>query len=109
GEGKDDEFLHDWITTNFGKTGSWKDSIWRAPGDVVAPYAAADADRTLRLFDIRRPLITKEKLEDIYKIETALLPLVVKMHLTGVRVDQKKAFDVKSDMGKQLEIARQRW
>lgn len=108
GEGKDEDYLRDWIQLNFGSK-NWKDNIWRAPGNIVSPYAMADTDRTLRLWQERRPLITTERLDDIYAIETALIPIIVQMHLHGVRVNREAAMGAKGQLGKELDTAIKRW
>jgi len=111
GESKDDSFLNEWCAAQFGGKAdrSQAANYWRAPGNIVEPYAIGDTELTLNLYDRNRKLITEQGLERIYAIETALIPIVVRMNLVGVRVDQTAAEKTKRGIGQQLVISRARW
>ena len=54
----------------------------------VAPYAAADADMTLRLWPIlKRELAEREQTSLFADIEMPLVPVLADMELTGVKID----------------------
>lgn len=59
------------------------------PVAQVAPYAAADADMTLRLWEqIKKELKQETGLEDLfYRIEMPLIPVLVDMEMAGVLID----------------------
>lgn len=123
GEEKDDTFLNEWCAAQFGGAATrtaQAGNYWRAPGDIVEAYACGDTELTLHLYDHLRPMITAQGLERIYGIETALIPIVVRMYLTGVRIDPARANEVRSGryengvmvepgIEQQLSIARERW
>jgi len=110
GESKDESFLKEWILAQFGgPDNKWKEHIWRAPGNIVEPYAMGDTEGTLHLYDRNRALIREQDLERVYQLETALIPIVVRMNLVGVRVDRAAAERTKRAIGQQLVIARARW
>ena len=58
------------------------------PVETVAPYAAEDADVTLRLADVLAGQLADEGLADLMtKLEMPLLPVLVAMERAGVTVD----------------------
>lgn len=94
GEKKKGERLYQWLADTFGGGATRKsqaENIWRAPGDLVEEYAEQDAVLTLKLAQFLRPKIQEENLGDVYTLETDLIPILLKMHLTGVRADVDKA------------------
>lgn len=111
GETKDDSFLNEWCQAQFGGRAdrSQAANYWRAPGNIVEPYAIGDTELTLHLFDRNRAMIREQGLERIYQIETALIPIVVRMNVVGVRVDPAAAERTKKAIAQQLVITRARW
>ena len=111
GEEKDDTFLNEYCASQFGgrATREQAKNYWRAPGNIVEPYACHDTELTLHLYDRNRALITEQGLDKIYAIETALIYIVVRMNLVGTRVDIPQAESVKTGIHQQLRIARARW
>lgn len=98
GQGKTgDQELWDHCAEHFGGKATRRaqgKNIWRAHGDVVETYACGDVIATGRLEErLNRELsnIADEDLRYVSTIEMALLPLLLKMHLVGVRVDLAKA------------------
>lgn len=99
-QGKSGDALWQWCADTFGGKPTRKSqgkNIWRAPGDLVEEYAEDDADLTLRLGDALRPKITDEDLDEVYELETSLIPILLKMHLVGVKVDVDKALALKKE------------
>lgn len=68
----------------------WGEHIAAAPGDVVAPYAISDVDRTYRLQKKFLPRIEKRGMLEAYQREVALVPITLEMERSGVRVDHKR-------------------
>ena len=59
-----------------------------APVDIVATYAAEDADVTLRLADVLAPRLDEEGLTSLFaELEMPLVPVLVEMEREGIRVD----------------------
>lgn len=90
GEGKDDEAMDAYLVQHFGKKNP-KGSIWRAPPDIVAPYAMSDVDRPLRIFAKQRPQLTAQGLWGLFILESKLIRMLLKMRQRGVLVDLNKA------------------
>ena len=61
----------------------------RVPIDEAAPYAAEDADVTLRLWKLLKPRLSSERLTTVYEtMERPLIPVLAKMEMTGIKVDR---------------------
>jgi DNA polymerase-1 len=58
------------------------------PVKNVAPYAAADAEVTLKLVPVLQKKLEKRSVEKVFKeIEMPLIPVLVEMEMTGIRLD----------------------
>ena len=56
--------------------------------DIAVPYAAEDADITLRLWDVLDPDVRKLGLVNLLdEVELPLVPVLAEMEYTGIRVD----------------------
>ncbi|SEA23748.1 DNA polymerase I [Rubrimonas cliftonensis] len=61
----------------------------RVPIDKAAPYAAEDADVTLRLWKVLRPRMIAAGVTTVYEtLERPLAPVLAAMELRGVKVDR---------------------
>jgi DNA polymerase-1 len=112
GREKSDDALNAWCAQAFGGKPIRKAQVGnycKAPGTIVAEYAADDADVTLALYQVTRPQIDAESLQEIYEVETRLIPVLHRMHMAGVRVDTDKADSVKAGLEETLEKLRSRW
>jgi len=83
--------LKRWILANVpemkGKRSGWKKYIARAPGDVVAPYAIGDVERTLALWKELRPVLNA--MPHRYLEERRVLEPVWWMGVQGIPIDVK--------------------
>ncbi len=62
----------------------------RVPIDKAAPYAAEDADVTLRLHRMLRPGLVRERVTTVYEtLERPLVPVLAAMEMAGVKVDRQ--------------------
>jgi DNA polymerase I-like protein with 3'-5' exonuclease and polymerase domains len=64
-----------------------KAELWKLPAMHVGPYAETDAVLTLELWTYFKTLLGKEDLWPIANLELELLPCLIDMTWTGVRVD----------------------
>lgn len=83
--------LQDWILANTpcrsrSKAGAW---ISKVPGDLVAPYAIGDVDRTWAIYQIIAPMVLPT-MQAPYDRERKLAPILVGMQTCGVRVDTQR-------------------
>lgn len=92
GIGKDEDELMQYIRQRFNpKKGTEKSYIWKCPGSVVANYAKQDVRLPIAILDKQLSELEADGLMDIWQIESDLLPILVRMHLNGVRVDAQYA------------------
>jgi DNA polymerase I-like protein with 3'-5' exonuclease and polymerase domains len=67
-----------------------KAEMWKMPAMYVGPYAEADAELTLELWNYLSIQLSKEELWPIANLELDLLPCLVDMTWRGVRIDQNR-------------------
>lgn len=67
-----------------------KQGLWRLPGRFVGEYAEKDVDSPLEIFRLQQDIITQQGLQQIFDVESDLLPVLVKMRRRGVRIDTDK-------------------
>jgi DNA polymerase-1 len=82
------------------KTTSYKDIVDKTkkemtfadvPLEKAVPYACEDADITLMAYHILRPLLESAGLSGLFEqVEMPLVPVLMKMEMTGIRVDTEK-------------------
>jgi DNA polymerase I-like protein with 3'-5' exonuclease and polymerase domains len=64
-----------------------KGGLWRLPARYVGAYAEDDAHLPLRILALQEQEIAAQELNQIWEVESALLPVLVKMRRRGVRID----------------------
>ena len=75
-----------------------KSEMHKMPAMFVGPYAEADAEITLELFNYFNSKIISEGVADIVDLETRLLPCLIDMTWRGVRVDLDKAERLRNEL-----------
>jgi len=68
-----------------------KAEMWKLPARFVGGYGEQDAAMTLKLWDYLKGEIDKQDLWSVFDLETRVLPGVIDMRATGVRVDLDRA------------------
>lgn len=87
------EKLFTWIKENIREARNRKELgefIWRCPGNLVAPYAIGDVTRPKRLFRDLHRTILKDNMDEAYRREMAMLPVIIGMMKLGIPVDRKR-------------------
>ena len=70
---------------------------------VVCPYAAEDADITLRLYNVLAPQLKEKDCEKLMTgIEMPLVPVLAEMELNGVRIDTKALSEVSRQLNSRM-------
>jgi DNA polymerase I-like protein with 3'-5' exonuclease and polymerase domains len=90
GVGKFDDELDEWLKNKFGPKNP-KNNIWRAPPEIVAPYAMADVRYPLQIFAKQQSKLREENLWGLFEMESKLVPMLSEMRQRGVRVDIPRA------------------
>jgi|TARA_R110000823_G_scaffold246239_1_gene370281 DNA polymerase I-like protein with 3'-5' exonuclease and polymerase domains len=81
-----------------------KAELWKLPAMHVGPYAEMDAVLTLELWTYFRTILGKEDLWGIANLELALLPCLIDMTWTGVRVNTEKVERTRVELIKREKI-----
>ena len=68
-----------------------KAEMWKLPSKYVGTYAEQDAVLTLKLWQEMKKEIDKQGLNQIYDLESGILPLLIQMRWNGMLIDQSKA------------------
>ena len=68
-----------------------KAEMWKLPSKYVGAYAEQDAALTLNLWQQFKPMLKDQNLEEIYALESAILPLLIEMRWRGLLINQDKA------------------
>lgn len=73
------------------------------PVDQAAPYAAADADMTLRLYPFIKNQLEDEGLMPLFTgMEMPLVPVLMQMEQTGVMIDTDRLAMMSKELGAQI-------
>lgn len=103
GEGKDEEEMLAYIRSHFGaKPGKEKEYIWKCPANVVEPYAKEDVRLPILVLDQQIKELEQEEMLDLWRMESDLLPILSRMHLTGVRVDAAYADQLSTEWSRKI-------
>ena len=88
-------------------TGRNRTTMNAVPTDVVAIYAAEDADVTLRLARVLEPMLNKAGLDKLFtELEMPLLPVLVEMERAGIGVDPQVLKTMQVSLDKSAQVLR---
>lgn len=79
-----------------------EDGYYPIPYDVLAPYAAKDAEYTLRLFEILYPQVEKRGLLGMYQMEMELTLVLLAIEAYGMRVDREYVTSKRREYGDEI-------
>lgn len=109
GIGKDEDGMLAYIREKFGvKAGKEKGYIWKCPAEVVAAYAKQDVRLPIQILDQQLKELAQQELQEVWQVETDLLPILVRMHLNGVRVDAIGATRIQEEWTRELVLLEQK-
>lgn len=103
GEGKVGDELRKWVERAYGDDDNYRQHIHKAPPCLVGPYAESDVDLPLRLLERQRGMLEEQGLTDLFRLETALVPGLVRMRQRGVRVDIEYAKRLDDELTASIE------
>ena len=75
-----------------------KKELYKLPAMYVGSYAEKDAELTLELFKVLSREINKQRLTNIFDLETQLFPCLIDMKFKGVCVDVEQAHKLKQEL-----------
>ena len=72
--------------------------------EKAVPYACEDADITLMAYNVLMPMLKDLGLEELFeKVEMPLVPVLMKMEMTGINVDREKLMVLSKSFEHQLD------
>jgi DNA polymerase I-like protein with 3'-5' exonuclease and polymerase domains len=90
GEGKDEKLLAE-AAKKLGVKNTKADNIkmhlMRVHPDIVGVYGRQDVALTRALWDYYNPIVEEEELQEVYRLECDLIPMLVDMRFRGIRID----------------------
>lgn len=93
--GKDEQLLSEAASDyKFNKKGE----LWKLPAKYVGPYAEEDALLPLKILDLQKKDIAEQGLQRVWDLESALLPVLLKMRRRGVRIDTSRLSEIEQRM-----------
>jgi len=76
--------------------------------EKAVPYACEDADITLMAYEAFQPMLESQGLTRLFEtVEMPLIPVLMKMEMTGIRVDKDRLLELSKDLALQLEQTEQ--
>lgn len=106
-EGKVGSDLAKWVLKAY-QNKNYRADIWRAPPQLVGPYAEGDVDLPLRVWEKQKPLLTEQGLDEVFDIESRLIPMMLAMRRRGVRVDLEAAKRLDDELTAAILLAQTR-
>lgn len=89
--------VRDWLKANYklptGRAPTDKQCgalISKAPGDIVAPYACGDTERTMKLYDHFKPILKERGLWQAYRRECEIMPMLLDNSAHGIPLKHKQ-------------------
>jgi DNA polymerase I-like protein with 3'-5' exonuclease and polymerase domains len=79
-----------------------KANLWRLPPEYVADYAISDVVLPLQILRKQEAEIKRQGLEQVYDLESRLLPVLLKMRRRGVKINKSRLQDI-SNWAEQTE------
>jgi DNA polymerase I-like protein with 3'-5' exonuclease and polymerase domains len=82
----------------------FKKNLWRLPAHDVGEYAEGDADLPLRILEAQLMKMDLEDQEEgvhlrqVFDLECDLIPILVAMRIRGVRVDLRRAEEIRREL-----------
>ena len=105
GEGKETSLLYQWCADAYGgnPTGEQRANIWRSPSELVGPYAEQDALLPIAIIAKQIKELRERGMVHILRLECSLIPLLLQMRSTGVRVDNEHLAEVDRNLTATIE------
>lgn len=90
---EEQDAVHDWLVANGickARAKDWGAHICKAPGGLVGEYAKGDVLRTIQLFRLFENKIEEMGMQDAYRRELELIPIMLENTLDGICVDVER-------------------
>ena len=94
------------ISSLIGAKGNESATMDQVPLDDIVPYAAEDADISLRLVALLKPQMIEADMTGLIDVEMPLVDVLVQMESNGVRVDPDELLRQQTDLTGRIDILR---
>jgi len=93
------------IESLIGKKGSEQMSMRMVDTEVIRDYAAEDADVTLRLAQVFKPMLEESGMKELFdEIEIPLIQVLADMEARGVRIDPQSLREYSQELAKEIAV-----
>jgi DNA polymerase-1 len=76
----------------------------KIPTDILIKYTCTDVDATFRLYKLFNQQLIEQGLYDTYRnVVMDVMPVLMKMEMTGVRIDKTKIDELKIELKQQID------
>ncbi|MBT0812103.1 DNA polymerase I [Litoribacter ruber] len=97
------------ITTLIGKKGKNQGNMRDVDANLIADYAAEDADITLQLKHVLDPKIKENQLEKLlYDVEVPLIKVLAAMEFEGIRIDTESLAELSKELEQESKTIEQK-
>jgi len=105
GAGKESNLLYQWCCEYYGgePTPKQRKNIWRAPPSLVGAYAESDAYLPEQVMQAQYKHLQDQGLWELFRMECALIPLLIAMRQQGVRVSRTRANEVDDHLTQRID------
>ena len=110
GIGKKEDELYQYLADHYGGSATRATQagrIWKAPGDIAAPYACSDVENPLGIIHKQLEIIEAQNLTEVWQLEQDLQPMLLAMRRRGVRIDEEQARSGIRDTNSRIDAMRQ--
>ncbi len=94
------------ISRLIGQRGSEQATMDQIPLDQITPYAAEDADITLRLYEKLSPMLAEKGMAALAAVEMPLVEVLADMECNGIRIDPDELLRQKNDLAGRIDVLR---
>lgn len=106
-EAKKVEIIRDHIRSLFSEATDkdYMGHYWRLAGNdpIAVDYAAGDGTTTWQLRDWQMPQISEQGLQRVHDVESRLIPVLARMSIRGIRVDEDRLTWLQVDLNRQID------
>ena len=77
--------------------------IWRLDPKYTGYYAEGDASQVLDIFEKQKVIMKEQGLEEVFDVETRLIPMLLHMRKIGVKINEDRLLSLHSHMEDELK------
>lgn len=104
-QGKNTSEIQSFCERN-GLKGKPQEHLYLMPYELVRNYAKQDAVLPLQIFEFQKSALQEQNLYSVYDLETRLIPLLLQMRKTGVRISRERVKQSADLLNKEIEEIR---